>query len=152
MKPLAREDPAWLYERVAALQRELEAVRDREAELSDFIDNASVAIHAVAADGTILWANQAELDLLGYTREEYVGRHIAEFHADQPAIDAILKRLRGRETIIDQEARLRCKDGSVRHVMITSNARWKQGQFAHTRCFTRDITAYKVTAQTLRET
>ena len=50
MKPLAREDPAWLYERVAELQRELEAVRQREAELADFIDNASVAIHAVAAE------------------------------------------------------------------------------------------------------
>jgi PAS domain S-box-containing protein len=65
----------------------LEELRRRERELSDFIENASIGLHWVGADGTILWANQAELDLLGYTREEYVGCHIAEFHADGEVID-----------------------------------------------------------------
>jgi PAS domain S-box-containing protein len=60
----------------------LEELRRRERELADFIENASVGLHWVGADGTILWANQAEMDLLGYTREEYVGRKITEFHAD----------------------------------------------------------------------
>jgi PAS domain S-box-containing protein len=68
----------------------LEELRRRERELSDFIENASVGLHWVGADGIILWANQAELDLLGYTREEYIGRHIAEFHADEEVIKDIL--------------------------------------------------------------
>ena len=59
-----------------------ESINRREAELADFVENAVVSLHWVAADGTILWANQAELELLGYTREEYIGHHIAEFHAD----------------------------------------------------------------------
>ena len=41
---------------------------------------------AVGPDGKILRANRAELDMLGYRREEYVGRHIAEFHADEDII------------------------------------------------------------------
>jgi PAS domain S-box-containing protein len=36
----------------------------------------------VGRDGTILRANKAELSMLGYGPEEYIGRNIAEFHAD----------------------------------------------------------------------
>ena len=71
----------------------LEELRRRERELADFIENASVGLHWVGADGSILWANQAELDLLGYTREEYIGRKITDFHADQDVIEDILRRL-----------------------------------------------------------
>jgi hypothetical protein len=39
----------------------LDELRRRERELSDFIENASVGLHWVGADGAILWANQAEL-------------------------------------------------------------------------------------------
>jgi PAS domain S-box-containing protein len=121
----------------------LEELRRRERELADFIENASVGLHWVGADGTILWANQAELDLLGYTREEYIGRAITEFHADQDVINDILRRLTNKETLHDYEARLKCKDGSVRYVLINSNVMWEEDRFVHTRCFTRDITERK---------
>jgi PAS domain S-box-containing protein len=114
-----------------------------ERDFMDFVENAAVGLHWVAADGTILWANQAELDLLGYSREEYIGRHISEFHADQEIIKDILHRLSNKQTLRDYEARLRHKDGSLRHVLITSNVRWDKGRFLHTRCFTLDITEAK---------
>jgi PAS domain S-box-containing protein len=129
----------------------LEGLRRRERELADFIENASVGLHWVGADGTILWANQAELDLLGYTREEYIGRKINEFHADRDVISDILLRLTNRETLHDYEARLKCKDGSVRHVLINSNVKWEEDRFVHTRCFTRDITERKRAEEELRE-
>src|SRR3984957_7939629 len=111
---------------IARLEREVAALRERDRDLSDFIENASLALHRVGADGRILWANQAELDLLGYAREEYIGRHIAEFHVDAPVILDILQRLNQRETLRSYEARLRCKSGAVRHVLIASNVRWNQ--------------------------
>ncbi len=61
-------------ERSLAESTTLEELRRRERELADFIENASVGLHWVGADGTILWANQAELDLLVYKHEEYIGR------------------------------------------------------------------------------
>ncbi len=67
-----------------------------ERELAEFFENANVGLHWVGPDGIILRANQAELDLLGYSREEYVGRHIAEFHADRPVIDTTPHALDGR--------------------------------------------------------
>ncbi|HZS45791.1 MAG TPA: PAS domain S-box protein [Blastocatellia bacterium] len=119
------------------------ALQQKEQELRDFIERAAVGLHWVGPDGIIMWANQTELDLLGYTSEQYIGRHIAEFHADQVAINDILARLANKETLIDHPAQLRCKDGSVRHVLISSNVRWEGDKFIHTRCFTRDITELK---------
>ncbi|HJQ27402.1 MAG TPA: PAS domain S-box protein [Blastocatellia bacterium] len=117
-----------------------EAVRRREQEWSDFFENAPIGLHWVGPDGTILRANRAELEMLGYTRDEYVNHHIAEFHADKETIDDILQRLSNTETLKDYEARLRCKDGSIKQVLITSNVHWDDNRFVHTRCFTRDIT------------
>jgi PAS domain S-box-containing protein len=104
------------------------------------VENASVAMHWVGPDGVILWANRAELDMLGFTAEEYIGRHISEFHVDQAVIDDILQRLTNRETLQSYDATLRCKDGSVRHTLISSNVLWEGDKFIHTRCITRDVT------------
>jgi PAS domain S-box-containing protein len=129
----------------------LEAVHRSEQELTDFFENAVVGLHWVGPDGTILRVNQAELDLLGYTREEYVGHNIADFHADPLTINDILQRLTRGEALHSYEARLRCKDGSTKHVLISSNVLRENGEFIHTRCFTRDITERKRFEEALRE-
>jgi PAS domain S-box-containing protein len=121
----------------------LAATRRAELELRDCVENASVGMHWVGPDGVILWANRTEMELLGFTREEYIGHNIAEFHADRPVIEDILTRLSNRETLHNYEARLRCKDGSIRQALISSNVLWKGDEFVHTRCFTRDITERK---------
>jgi PAS domain S-box-containing protein len=126
-----------------AMSRELQALRRSEAVLRDFVETSTICLHWVGADGTILWANQAELDLLGYTREEYIGRNITGFHADETVIDDILTCLSRGETLRDHPARLRHRDGSIRHVLINSSVLFEDGKFVHTRCFTRDITALK---------
>lgn len=112
----------------------------KEWELSDFVETAPFGLHWVGPDGTIMWANTAEVELLGYALDDYVGHHIAEFHADRDVIDDMLDRLLRGETIREQPARLRHKDGSIRHVLIDSSALWEDGRFVHSRCFTRDVT------------
>jgi PAS domain S-box-containing protein len=113
--------------------------RQAEQEFAEFLDHAPMGLHWVGPDGTILWANQAELTLLGYRREEYIGHSITEFHVDSEVIEDILRRLNRNETLCNYEARLRCQDGSIRPVLISSNVFWKNNEFAHTRCFTQDI-------------
>ncbi len=89
--------------------------------------------------------------MLGYTREEYLGRHISEFHADPDVIDDILRRLAAGETLKPYDARVRCKDGSIRDVLISSNVKWDDGRFAHTRCFTRDVTERRKSQEAVLE-
>ncbi|BAZ47316.1 multi-sensor hybrid histidine kinase (plasmid) [Chondrocystis sp. NIES-4102] len=127
-------------------------VQERTAELTDFIENAVLPMHWVASDGTIAWANQAELDLLGYTKEEYFGRSIIDFHVERPVIDELLGRLSNNETVRNYQSQLRCKDGSIRYVQIDSNVSWQNGKFIHTRCFTRDVTENCQTQRQLQET
>lgn len=61
----------------------------------------------------------------------------------QNVIQDILERLTAGETLHNYEARLRCKDGTLRDVLIDSNVLWHDQTFVHTRCFTRDITDHK---------
>ncbi|MEA3203949.1 MAG: hypothetical protein QOI63_1629, partial [Thermoplasmata archaeon] len=129
-----------LQRRSDALSLEVAKRIQAERELADFVENAGEGLHRVDGNGVILWANQAELDLLGHQRHEYVGHHITEFHADPQTIAGIEERLHRGQAIRDQAARLRHKDGSIRHVRITSNARIEDGRLVYTRCFTRDET------------
>ena len=112
-----------------------------EPSLEDFFENGAVGLHIVGSDGIILRANKAELELLGYHPDEYVGRPIADFHADEATIAEILTRLARGETLDKQPARLRAKDGSIIHVLISSSVRFdRDGRFRNTRCFTVDVT------------
>jgi PAS domain S-box-containing protein len=128
-----------------------EKLRQNKKELNDFFENVNMGIHWVRSDGIIKRVNQAELDMLGYSREEYVGSHIADFHADKDVIDDILTRLASGEELNDYEARLQCKNGTIKHVLINSSVYEENGEFIHTRCITRDITEQKRTRQALRE-
>ncbi|MBZ9701699.1 MULTISPECIES: PAS domain S-box protein [unclassified Mesorhizobium] len=120
-------------------------------EFEDFFENAAIALHFVGKDGTILRANRAELEMLGFTAEEYVGRNIREFHADQVAIGDILDRLSRREELKNYRARLRAKDGSIRWVEITSNVRLVGDRFLNTRCITIDVTETVKAQELIRE-
>jgi PAS domain S-box-containing protein len=124
-------------------QRVEAELRQSQSDLEDFFENATVGSHWVGPDGIILRANQAELDMLGYRREDYVGRSIAHFHVDEAVIGDILRRLRAGEKLQDYPAQLRRSDGSIRDVLIDSSVLWRDGTFVHTRCFTRDVTERK---------
>ena len=133
---------------LARARRAAEAAARRSAdELEDFFENSVLALHWVGPDGTILRANRAELEMLGYDADEYVGHHVADFHVDREVIDDILRTLAAGAAVHNRGARLRCKDGSVRHVLISSNVLWEEGRFVHTRCFTRDVTELKQAEQ-----
>lgn len=122
-------------------QKALERQANRHAaDLEDFFENAAVGLHIVSNQGIILRANKAELELLGYTAEEYVGKHIASFHADARAIADILDKLSCGRNLDRYPARLRAKNGQIKHVLITSNSRFEDGRFINTRCFTTDVT------------
>jgi PAS domain S-box-containing protein len=113
----------------------------QEVLLAEFCETASIGMCSVLPNGRVAWANEAELQMLGYTRDNYVGRHIAEFHVDSSSMSEILRRLRAGEDFRDFEAKLRCRDGSVKQVLIDTKSCRRDGEIVGTRFFTRDITA-----------
>jgi PAS domain S-box-containing protein len=120
-----------------------EGMRRSVQALNDFFETAAVGLHWVGPDGTVLRANPTELQMLGYSREEYEGRNISEFHVDRDAIQSMLERLAAGERVHEHPAQMRCRDGSVRDVLVTSSGRFEDGRLVHTRCFTVDVTARK---------
>lgn len=133
---------------IRALQNELEQIRsensrlkEKVAELDDCLEKAMVPIHWIDDNGIILWANAAELDLVGYNKEEYVGSSILDYHVDKNKILDILICLKTNETVKDYPADIKCKDGSIKHVLISTHVVTKDGHFLHSCCFIRDITA-----------
>lgn len=130
---------------------QLNELRRRLEELTTFVESASIGLHWVAPDGTILWANTAEMELLGYKRSEYIGRNICDLHADGCVIADILERLKRGERLRNYSARLKCRDGSIKHVLIDSSVYWKNGEFSHTQCYTRDVTDRRLAEEALRQ-
>jgi PAS domain S-box-containing protein len=128
------------FQDVSAHKQLEETIQQKNADLEDFFENSAIGLHIVGGDGIIQRANKAELALLGYTAEEYVGRHIVEFHVDTPVIGDILHKLSCGEKLDRYPARLRAKDGAIKQVLITSNSRFEDGKFISTRCFTTDVT------------
>ena len=92
---------------LATLKREgRETLQHSEQELDAVFENAPVGLHWLGPDGVILRVNQTELDMLGYSREEFVGQHIANFHVRRSIIDDILARLATGKS----DSRLPCRN------------------------------------------
>jgi len=123
--------------------------RVQELEREDCFENAPVGLRWTAADGTILGANQTELDTLGYQRDEYVGRNLAQFYVDPQAAADALQRLRTGETLRNVETRMRRRDGSMRHGLISASGLLAGGQLIHARWATQDVTERQLAEQAL---
>jgi PAS domain S-box-containing protein len=111
--------------------------------ISDFIENALIGMHWVDIEGNIVWVNQAELNMFGYDRSQYIGQPLINFHVDRAKLTDLLQRVSRNESIHNCEAQVYCKDGSICDVSIDAHAFFKDGKFIHTRCFTRNITDQK---------
>lgn len=107
---------------------------------SSHFGTARQALHKMDCEGKIVWANDAELDLLGYRPHEYIGHRVDEFHVDRQLCANMLDRLFGGARVLSQPARLRCGDGSIKDVLIHSNGWFADGRFLYSRCFTREVT------------
>src|SRR5260370_26287214 len=52
----------------------------RQTELADFLNNAAEGLQQVGPDARIIWANPAQLRMLGYSADEYIGHRLPHFY------------------------------------------------------------------------
>lgn len=130
-----------------ALVAKYESSSDHAAnELRDFFNKAPIALHWLSDEGKVLWANDRELEVLEYSRSEYIGKDIMQFCPDsKDKVLEIFKELGSGNTIRDVPVRFRTKSGKIKDLLIDSNVNYKDdGSFNHTRCFIRDDTGRKI--------
>ncbi len=119
--------------------------------IADFIENAVIGMHLVDGQGIIVWANQAELTMLGYSAAEYIGKPLLDFHVNRPSTEASFQRLCRNEPVRNFEAQMWRKDGSICHLLIDANALFRDEQFIHARCFSRDVSEQKAGELIIKE-
>jgi len=105
---------------------------------AEFINNSSIGIHAVSPDGIILYANMCELEVLGYTRAEYVGHHVSEFQLDESCLADMMTRLSNLEQLKNYPARVQGKNG-IKYIIYNSSVYEEDGEFKHTRCYGTEV-------------
>jgi PAS domain S-box-containing protein len=125
------------------------SLRRKQAELADLLENAVEGVQRIGAGQKILWANKALLNLLGYSRDEYVSHHLSDFFVDGNVCADYWRKLMQGEDIYDYPAELRCQGRSVKQVQIYSNGLWENGRFVHARCFVRAVSQQKQAEQRL---
>jgi len=128
-------------------------VAQRTAELSDLYNHAPVGYHTVSAEGMITQINDTELALLGYARDEVVGKMPVEAFiapACKPIAAMRLEAIRRGQVLPPQDADLLAKDGRLVSVRLTSMPVFdEQGRFIASRTAVMNISDMKALASRL---
>ncbi len=121
-------------------KRAEQELRRSEQELADFFAASPLGLLWVGPDGRILRVNRAELELLGRSSNEVQGHLISEFHVEPEVAMDVLTKVARKMTVQNYRARVRQKNGSIKHILIDANGFWANEQLVHSRWFVRDIT------------
>ena len=130
-----------------------EALRISELKYRDLYDNAPDMYHSVDGDGVIIDCNETEVRMLGYTREELIGRPISEIFS--PETRAVHERefpvIKQQRAVIGLERDIIRKDGTVFPASLNVfNEMDKDGNMIKTRTIMRDMTERKRVEEQLR--
>ena len=117
-----------------------EALRRSEHYLSNFFHQAPIGLVWLSANGTILRANQAQLDMIGCLAADYEGQSFSRFCMEPAQGHGLLERLAAKETVRNWRLTQRRKDGALRHLLVDAISLWSGSQFEYSSIFLRDIT------------
>ncbi|MCE5308151.1 MAG: PAS domain S-box protein [Acidobacteriales bacterium] len=123
-------------------KRDEEALRESEERYRQIIETAQEGIWLIAEDSTVSYVNARLAAMLGYSREEIVGRSVDSFIEEKNHLAARTNRERRRQGLKEQYLfTFRRKDGSLLHTIVSSNPLFdKQGAFRGSLGMLTDIT------------
>jgi len=115
--------------------------------LRDFFENAPIGFHAFGPDRKIIDINQAELNMLGFTRKEIVGKKTWAdliIPSEVPLFEEHWRDINKKGEVRNLNYTLVCKDGQRLNVLLNASARFgPDGKLLNTRGSVVDITKYK---------
>lgn len=112
--------------------------------LASILDNSADMIATTALDGSIVEFNAAAERILGYRRDEVVGKNSFIFYCDLKVRESLYASVRDNRPVQNTETRLRCKDGRIVDAELTiSPLRDNAGKLIGAVCIGRDITQAK---------
>ncbi|AFZ34119.1 multi-sensor hybrid histidine kinase [Stanieria cyanosphaera PCC 7437] len=122
------------------------AIAQSAREVEDLYNNAPCGYHSLDAEGRFIRVNNTELQFLGYTREEMLGRFFVEFITESSRNNFIknFPLFKQRGWVKELEYEMICKDGSILNTMLSASAvKNVDGTFLYSRSTVVDITERK---------
>jgi PAS domain S-box-containing protein len=137
-------------------KRAEEALRESEERFRDLYENAPNAYFSIGVDGLIRRCNRRAGELLGYAKEDLVGRPVLELYAEtaqgKEKAAEVLQRLMAKETVRDEELEMKKADGKPVWISLTVDpVQDAQGMVLESRSMVVDITARQRAEAALRD-
>jgi len=127
---------------------------ESEEKFRKFFTNVPDYCYIVSPDGIVRDANRSALAILGYTREELIGRAVKTIYAPrvQPKVDRLLAQWQQSGGVRNEEMVIVAKDGGERTVLLNSAAiRDSDGAILFSTSAQTDITERKQAEEALRK-
>jgi len=136
---------AWsIFHELSARERAEARVRQLASELQDLYENAPVGYHSLDADGMFVRINRTELEWLGRTAEEVLGKlRFSDLLAPErrQAFESAFARFKTEGTARDIEYDLVRKDGSILPILLNASVvRDPAGAYVMSRGVSIDLT------------
>ncbi len=125
-------------------------LRESEKKFRLFYEQTPIAYQSLNEDGNLLDVNWAWLELLGYAREEVLGRHFADFMLPEYAqkFPETLRSFIAVGDLREEEIGLACKDGTQLFAGLNGRIGYdEEGRFKQAHCVLHDITQQKLTQE-----
>ena len=136
-------------------QKEAEkAIRESEERFWLLFSEAPLPYQSLDADGTLLEVNPRWMEMLGYTRDEVIGRWFGDFLAPESRemFRTIFGKFKESGAVNNVELRIQKKDGNELAVSWTGRIGHNlNGSFRQTYCIIEDITERKRAEEALRQ-
>ena len=125
-----------------------EALQESETRYRDLYEEAPNAYFSVGVDGHIKQANLRAAEMLGYSRDELIGRPVLDLYADtengKAKAQEVFQRFLAGAEILDQELEMRRADDSNVWISLSVRPiRDKEGRVVASRSVVVDITERK---------
>ncbi len=131
-----------------------DARKESEEKYLRLFNNAPLPYQSLNEDGCFIDVNPAWLRILGYEREEVIGKWFGDFlHPDfVQHFEANFPAFKKRGYVKDVQFRIRHKNGTYRHIEFEGCIGYlPDGSFRQTYCVFMDITERKLAEEALRE-
>jgi len=139
----------------ALADREAMALRASEERFRLLYKKTPLPLHSLTERGTIEHVSDAWLDLLGYRRDEVIGRRVSDFLTEASATrqrDIVWPRFLAEGMAKDIEYQAITKDGRILDVLVSGTViRDAEGRILHTLGSVIDVTDRKRTEEALRQ-
>ena len=149
-----RDELATLREAEVERARAELALRESESRYRSLYNDTPVMLHSIDDDGRLVAVNDHWLSVMGYTRDQVLGRPVTDFHTPESRRSAVegIAKLRAGERRRHIEYRLVKRNGEIIEVLLSATVdRDDGGRLRHSLAVLIDITARKQATEALRK-